>query len=122
MVKTIAKNIDELLVRYNTKDQIHMIKNSSAQSSMSITPAKDPSNDMQALIYRIERLETSRQRYQRKSNVNFRRREQCSHCVFLNKQLGSNLKTDHSSGSCGKKGLSSLHGQTSAANQTNTVN
>ena len=108
MVKTIAKNIDELLVRYNTKDQVHMIQNSPYKptSPALIAADRNSSSDMQALVQRIERLETGKQQFQKQANRRFRKKEQCSHCVFLNKQLGSNLRTDHFSGSCGKKGLS----------------
>ena len=30
----------------------------------------------------------------------------CSHCTFLNNQLGTNLRTDHLSARCGKKNAS----------------
>ena len=79
MVKTIAKNIDELLVRYNTKDQVHIIQNSPYKPSSPalIAADMDSSSDMQALIRIIERLVTGKQQFQKQANRRFRKKEQC---------------------------------------------
>ena len=107
MVKTIAKNIDELLVRYGSKEQINMVS-SPAQSVVNLPSLPSHQNDdIGALIQRVQRLESNNKRQNRKqvrwSNV---KRDQCSHCLFLNKQLGSNLKTDHPASMCGKRQVS----------------
>ena len=104
MVKTIAQNIDELLLRYNSKDQVSLVQ----------TPpqnvAQPSTNDMSALIQRIERLEVNNKKNNRRKKQSmpnqFQYANQCSHCLFINKQLGSTLKTDHSNTNCGKKNVS----------------
>ena len=68
------------------------------------------STAMDMLVNRIERLETQSNRYQRrKKSSNFynqNKKDQCAHCLFLNKQLGSNLRTDLPSSQCGKSRVS----------------
>ena len=83
MVKTIAKNIDELLVRYGSKEQINVVS-SPAQSVVNLPSLPSHQNDdIGALIQRVQRLESNNKRQNRKqvrwSNV---KRDQCSHCLF----------------------------------------
>ena len=64
------------------------------------------------IINRIERLENSHRRQnffkgKGKSGFNRNKRyENCVHCSFLNKQLGSTLATNHNSNRCPKKKFS----------------
>ena len=66
MVKTIAKNIDDLLVRYGSKEQINMV--SSQAKSVVNLPSLPPheNNDIGALIQRVERLESNNKRQNKK--------------------------------------------------------
>ena len=105
-MKTIAKSIDELLLRYGSKDQINFVE---APPTKTKTSAHDavPDRNIVDLVNRIDRLETNFKRQNKKqSNWSKKKRELCSHCVFLNKELGSTLKTDHPSHLCGKKNVS----------------
>ena len=100
MVKTIAKSIDELLLRYGSKDQINFVE---APPTKTKTSAHDavPDRNIVDLVNRIDRLETNFKRQNKKqSNWSKKKRELCSHCLFLNKELGSTLKTDHPSHLC----------------------
>ena len=110
MIKPIASNIDELLNRYNAKDTVNIIKPASISDS-SVTNSDSPMVDM--LINRIERLENSQSKRSfykgRNKSSNFNKSqkyETCVHCSFLNRQLGSNLATNHSSHRCSKKKFS----------------
>ena len=109
MVKPIAQNIDDLLLRYENKEQINSVSAKSTPKTMLTDFDEEKSPAIQALITRIERLEGP---YRKQQNRKFyqknrgRKQEQCSHCLFLNKQLGSNLRTDHSSYKCGKNKVS----------------
>ena len=49
---------------------------------------------------------TFKRQNKKQSNWSKKKRELCSHCLFLNKELGSTLKTDHPSHLCGKKNVS----------------
>ena len=102
LVKQISQNIDDLLARYDTKDQVSLI-----QAKVSDTSNRGESSDIAAIVRRIERLE-SRPRPFNKKKRNFKQSRpiRCSHCVFLNKQLGATLDTNHHSAECGKKSVS----------------
>ena len=102
MVKTISKSIDELLTRYGGKDQIASI----AQSRSSDSDTSD-SVGLHNLIQRVEKLEFNAQRVPRKQNAWSRQKSvQCSHCIFINKQLNAKLRTDHAQNACSKKNVS----------------
>ena len=117
MIKTIASNIDELLVRYdNQKDQVGVVYSNSSQSHVTASQtgySEDP-QAVDMIIRRIERLESDRfrpqQRFRGRANRssfgNSRPQERCQHCSFINRQLGSSLNTNHKSATCGKKRLS----------------
>ena len=103
MVKPISRSIDDLLKRYDTKDQVAMVT--------SKTPAAN--DDVTALIRRIDQLEVNQAKFQPRrrwppNNNNNRKQsaDRCSHYKFLNKQLGANLRVDHASVNCGKKNVS----------------
>ena len=104
MVKTIAQNVDELLARYNTKDQVSYVKSDIISAQTNTTNTAPPSADMTSLIQRINKLETNSNKNKRR-NMGFtsRKQDQCSYCIFINQQLGSSLRTDHPSKLCGKK-------------------
>ena len=114
MIKTIASNIDELLVRYdNQKDQVGVVYSNSSQSHVTASQtgySEDP-QAVDMIIRRIERLESDRfrpqQRFRGRANRssfgNSRPQERCQHCSFINRQLGSSLNTNHKSATCGKK-------------------
>ena len=67
-------------------------------------------SDISALIRRVEKLEsnpyTKNFRRRNKSNNKSAQQLQCSHCLFLNKQLGASLDTRHHSAACGKRSVS----------------
>jgi len=108
-VKPIAKVIDELLTRHHQRDQV---------ASLSTNPHNypDPSSsslETSDLIRRIEKLELSRfqparrgSRKVKKNQRSYQRGAYCTHCAFINNQLGSSLNTDHSTNSCNKKNVS----------------
>ena len=110
LIKTIAQNIDDLLLRYSSKDQISAVQPARNNQQYSASQADMSStNEINCLIQRIEKLETNFKSKNKNKSRNFyqpQRKVQCSHCLFINKQLGCNLKTDHPSNSCGKKGVS----------------
>ena len=108
MVKTIAKNIDELLARYSNKEQITLVENNSLRAIMPADKSLDSTKDISALVQRVERLETNARRNNRRNNGWNKQQDRgkCSHCTFINKQLGSNLRTDHPSNACGKSRVS----------------
>ena len=112
MVKTISQSIDELILRYEQKDQVSAIH--SFQQDVPVVPVDSSpvyNNDsgLNSLVQRIERLESSSKYNNRrkkpptkpKSNV-----VKCAHCLFLNQQLGASLPTNHPSYACGKKNVS----------------
>ena len=106
MVNTIAPNIDDLLVRYNTKDSVSIVA-TDADSTSQTKQINNNSDEMISLVNRVERLETNFTNKNRRKSANFsRKKEQCTHCLFINKQLGASLKTDHPSHLCGKKSVS----------------
>ena len=108
MVKTIAKNIDELLARYSNKEQITLVENKSLRAIMPADKSLDSTKDISALVQRVERLETNARRNNRRNNGWNKQQDRgkFSHCTFINKQLGSNLRTDHPSKACGKSRVS----------------
>ena len=64
---------------------------------------------MEALVQRIEKLEFSSDRFKKKKKYGGKFRPSgpsCSHCTFLNQQLGAKLNTNHSNNNCGKKSVS----------------
>ena len=104
LVKQIAQNIDELLIRYDSKDQVALVK-----SNLTVDQQEDKS-EIRSLVRRIEKLETKPFKKNRRGKFSFNANQtgskQCSHCIFLNKQLGASLRTDHSSELCGKRSVS----------------
>ena len=105
MIKQIAQNIDELLARHGHKEQISQVSSNSRNSQL--TNISDGNSEMTALIQRIENLENSgRKNYRRNKWSKQPQKEKCTHCLFLNKQLGSNLRVDHASNTCGKNKVS----------------
>ena len=102
MIKPIAQNIDELLLRYDNHDQVAAVTTSRRSA-----PKSDTKQDLEidAIICRLEKFESqSSQKSKRRFPVRkFKERDVCSHCNILNKQLGASLPTDHSSSTCGRK-------------------
>ena len=116
MIKIIASNIDELLARYdNQNDKVNMIKNRNLHFTSSADFNSTENHNSKAvdmIVRRLERLEQgrfsfpkSRGRQKNFRNNQRRRKDYCSHCAFLNKQLGASLNTNHSSNSCNKQKL-----------------
>ena len=107
MIKTIASNIDELLARHNSQqDLIGSVQVTSSQpakiaAATTSNSLSDSSPAVDMIIRRLERLEQDRfasnsGRYRNKNNYNSRkRREICSHCSLINKQLGASLKREY---------------------------
>ena len=109
MVKTIAKNIDDLLARYEQRDSISVIKSpDTVEKTAASCAAPAEQNALHALIQRVDRLETSSRMQGQKKPRQFqnKRSNKCTHCTFLNNQLGASLRTDHPSSSCGKRSVS----------------
>ena len=107
LVKTIATNIDDLLTRYNFKDSEASISQMSSRSQ-TYEPLATPKNDtVDMIIRRLEKLEDRQPPKFRKKKANkFKNSQFCSHCAFINKQLGANLDTSHSNHSCTKRKIS----------------
>ena len=108
LVKQIATNIDELLLRYNQMDKDTIAKVSAPHDSVDIVHATSdiPVN---MIIRRLERLEAghnSRFGFKDRGSRKARIRQSCNHCSFINKQLGSNLDIKHSPETCKKKKFS----------------
>ena len=105
LVKQIAQNIDDWLLRYDTKDYVNLINTDNK-------PKLDNGNscEISSLVRRIEKLESKpfkkHSRLKFKNNNKQARFLQCSHCTFLNKQLGSTLDTNHNFTACGKRSVS----------------
>ena len=59
MVKTIAQNVDELLVRYGSKDQVNSIQAEEKLKLKNTTHVTPPSSDFSHLVQRIENLESN---------------------------------------------------------------
>ena len=80
MVKPISLSINEVLKRYDTKDQVAVV-------TSKLPPTND---DVAALIQRIDQLEVNqaKAKSRRRLPPNTRRQSAdcCSHCIFLNKQ------------------------------------
>ena len=98
MVKIIAQTIDDLLVRYDTRDQVSTVKTSRVSYNDNKSNRQDKSLD--AIIKRLNKLESS----SRRRSDRFQKKSQpitvCSHCTLLNNQLGASLPTNHSSAPC----------------------
>ena len=109
MIKPISQSIDELLQRYDNKDQVVMVKSPPSSAQPHITTIGD-NNELATLVQRVERLEfrSNKQQNRRRPNISYQRQAQdrCKHCMFLNKELGANLRVDHHSNLCGKKNVS----------------
>ena len=104
LVKTIATNIDDLLTRYSFKDSDASISRLSSNSQTYETLATPQSNTVDMIIRRLEKLEDRQTVNSRKKKSNkFRNSQFCSHCAFINKQLGANLDTAHSNRACTKR-------------------
>ena len=105
LVKQIAQNIDDLLLRYETKDYVSLVQ---VEDKVKINSTH--TSDISSLVRRIEKLESKpfkkNNRYKFKNNTKQTRSLQCSHCTFLNQQLGSTLDTNHNSTACGKRSVS----------------
>ena len=88
--------------RYANKDQISLVATQSSAPLANGSLLKDA--EYGALVQRVQMLEFNSRRQNRKqSNWSKTKAVQCSHCVFLNKQLDANLPTNHPTGSCNKK-------------------
>ena len=108
LVKTIASNIDELLIRYNSKETISSVSQLALtnQSTRPLATNQDP-NTVDMIIHRLERLETRgfNNNNSRRSRTNNSKKslQYCPHCAFLNKQLGATLDVKHNENDCTKK-------------------
>ena len=93
MVKTIAKSIDDLLARYDQRDNVSAIKTSTtSRNPGEITESLSDQSALHALIQRVDRLETSSKIRGKKKNFRQFQNKQsnkCAHCTFLNNQLGA---------------------------------
>ena len=81
MVKPISQSIDELLQRYDTKDQVSAVSSQAATSE----------TDLSSLVRRMERIEVNFVKQSRRRlppNQKKIVQDRCSHCLFLNRQLG----------------------------------
>ena len=111
MIKRIASNIDELLQRYSQNDLVNTVTATPTPTpSYATRPPKEvPKSDVDMILRRIERLEMGQNskslKQQRFKRSNFTP-VTCSHCAFLNKQLGTQLNTKHKTSLCTKKQLS----------------
>ena len=101
MIKQIATNVDDLLARYSNVDTINKvsIKSVKSTSATNFPPAPD-SDTIDMIVGRLERLESKRKVKNQFPRVsNYRRTSQnCVHCSFMNKQLGTNFNVKHDDG------------------------
>ena len=111
MIKQIAPNVDDLLTRYGHQDSINSVAATCTPSAVNLPKSTPPSEDttIDMIINRIERLEKTQQ--PRRSQTNrFKSRnkftENCVHCSFLNKQLGTTFNTKHDGETCTRKKVS----------------
>ena len=113
MVKPIAKVIDDLLTKHTQQDQVASLSTTSLNDPNSTSPTVETAD----LIRRIEKLEFNRRQPARqptrrttnnfnKSQNSFQRSSYCTHCAFINNQLGSSLQTNHFSSACNRKNVS----------------
>ena len=108
LVKQIAPNIDEWLQHYSQADTVNTVSSQVVSQNM---PATNEASPLNAIIQRLERLEsgargarTRRGRYG--GSRSFKPPTNCGHCVYINRQLGANLDVHHSSQNCPRKQLS----------------
>ena len=112
MIKPIATNIDDLLARYEKKDQVVTIKSGDTNPSTfrAESNIQDQGTAIDTIVRRLEKLKTKsrrpKSRFRLKNNYTSRK-SQCKHCQFLNNQLGSALDINHSSDACKKRKLPS---------------
>ena len=80
MVKTISKNIDDLLVRYNHTDQVATINNSKQYKPQTNSVASQDSA-LDLLVQRVEKLEYSNNKNRRKKQFwpKQQQKSQCNH-------------------------------------------
>ena len=104
MVKIIAQNIDDLLVRYDNRDQVSMVNISRIPAKQNYSSKQD--NEIDGIIRRLNKLESASKRRQ---DNRFRNKSKnnsvCSHCTLLNTQLGSTLPVNHAFSDCGGKSV-----------------
>ena len=107
MIKTIATNIDDLLIRYEKKDQIASIQESKVTNpTPKVTSFEEDNNgEIDTIIRRIEKLEQRGSRNFNKSKFK-KNKSWCKHCKFINSHLGSSLDINHPSHLCKKRNIS----------------
>ena len=115
MIKTIAVNIDDLLLRYSQPDAISSVTTTPNQLSNSIASltTSDNHSPVDMILKRLDKLEQGQRNRNRNNNFKPRQgnkksknRNFCGHCSIINKQLGANLDVYHDPGFCSKKKLS----------------
>ena len=115
MIKPIATNIDDLLVRYSNRDSVNIVNSQVAPSSIPETNIPTSGHNdvatIDMIIRRIEKLEYNKprsSRFNRRNNKGYysQKQQMCVHCALLNKQLGASLNTNHHASVCTKKKLS----------------
>ena len=77
MIKPISQSIDELLQRYDSKDQVVMVKSPPSSAQPHITSNGD-NNELATLVQRVERLEfrSNKQQNRRRPNTSYQRQPQ----------------------------------------------
>ena len=129
MVKTIAVNIDELLQRYGQLESVNTVTVShKAESSASPYSASVDSLPVDMIVRRLERLEQGR--YHNKAaqsnklsftKKNAKKRNFCSHCSFINRELDAKIDVKHDPFTCNKKRLSVRLIETLADEETQQI-
>ena len=105
IIKQIAPNIDNLLSRYNTSDSVASVAKLSTCRQIDHAP---DSHAVDNIIRRLERLESQRfsNNNKKKNQDKFREKKICSHCAYINKQLGCNLDDKHYLNECERRKIS----------------
>ena len=107
MIKQIATNVDELLVRYNNQDTINKVSADTSLVHQNPTiPAPDNSIDM--IVGRLERLERDNKISKKKiGGQSFKQNSKnCIHCSFINRQLGTSFNIKHDASNCSRRKIS----------------
>ena len=96
LVKQIAPNVDEWIARYSQADSISSVTSTLSSQSLPPTTLNNETPSLNAIIQRLERLESgTRGRVARRGRFTAPRPLRCGHCVYINRQLGANLDTQH---------------------------
>ena len=81
MVKIIAQNVDELLLRYDNRDQVSAVNIARVNTEIS---ASKQDRTIDAIMKRLHKLETSSRRRSCQDNkYSNRSTAVCSHCTLL---------------------------------------